>query len=272
MEVDVGLIRLCGELLEGGTDLVMVTVIRATPGTPGKEGFKLLLTGDGRQHGTVGGGAIEHRAVQEARQLLSSRESRVEEYDLQGLGMKCGGKTTLVFEYLPGRRGFVLFGGGHVGRALAPILEALGFRVTIFDDRPEVRALLPEAAGRRLLIGSFTDISPVSGALAEGGLCFIATHGHEHDYAVLRQLLSLGKEFRYIGLIGSRVKVRSTLKRLREEGFAPPDSLYAPVGLPIGGDTAAAIAVSVAAEVVAVLSAAKLPHLRDPLAEAPASS
>jgi xanthine dehydrogenase accessory factor len=263
MDVDVELIRLCGELLEAGTDLVMVTVIKASPGTPGKEGFKLLVTDDGRQHGTVGGGAIEHQAVREARQLLASRESRVADYDLRSLGMKCGGKATLVFEYLPGRRGFVLFGGGHVGRALAPILESLGFRVTIFDDRPEVRALLPETPARRLLIGSYMDISPVTAALTEDGFCFIATHGHEHDYAVLRQLLRLGKALRYIGLIGSRSKVRATLKRLGEEGLEAPGSLYAPVGLPIGGDTAAAIAVSVAAEVVAVLSAAKVPHMRE---------
>jgi len=267
MESDAGLIRLCADLLEAGADVVMITVLKASAGTPGKEGFKLLVTDDGRLHGTIGGGALEHRAVAEARQLFASRESRVAEYDLLSVGMKCGGRTTLVFDYLPARRSFVLFGGGHVGRALTPMLEALGFGVTVFDDRPQVRETLPEQAGRRVLIGSYGDISAVTGALGNGGLCFIATHGHEHDYEVLQQLLRSGTALRYLGLIGSRGKVRATLKRLREEGLQVPDCLYAPVGLPIGGDTAAAIAVSVAAEVVAVLSGAEVPHMRDRMGE-----
>lgn len=259
------MIRQCSELLEAGRDVVMVTVIRATAGTPGKEGFKLLLTADGRQRGTVGGGALEHRAIEDAQGLFATRQSRVAEYELSALGMSCGGRATLVFEYLAARRPFVLFGGGHVGRALAPMLEALGFAVTVFDDRPQVREALPEQPGRRVHIGSYGDISPALAALDGEGLCFIATHGHEHDYEVLRQLLRSGKPLRYIGLIGSRGKVRATLTRLGQEGLEAPDSLYAPVGLPIGGDTAAAIAVSVAAEVVALLAGAQVPHMRDTL-------
>jgi len=183
--------------------------------------------------------------------------------------MRCGGEATLAFEYLRGARSFVLFGGGHVGRALVPVLESLGFRLTVFDSRPEMRdsvraiaAGSAEAARRAVVIGDYTDISPVRPALETAEFCFIATHGHLHDYEVLKQVLASSSHLRYIGLIGSRAKVRSTRERLRQEGIAAPDCLHAPVGLALGAQTPAEIAVAVAAEVVALEHGVTVPHLK----------
>jgi len=262
-------LRKCLELLEQGADVVLVTVLAASPGTPGKEGFKLVLAEDGRSFGTVGGGALEHRAEADARSLLAAKKNAVTTYNLAELGMRCGGEATLTFEYLRGARGFVLFGGGHVGRALIPVLESLGYRLTVFDSRPEVRdpvrsitAGSTEASRRAVLIGDYTDISPVRAALAAAEFCFIATHGHLHDYEVLKQVLASSAHLRYIGLIGSRAKVRTTRQRLRQEGIAAPDCLHAPVGLALGAQTPAEIAVAVAAEVVALEHGADVPHLK----------
>jgi len=240
--------RTCAELLESGASLVMVTVLKASEGSPGKPGFKLLYAQDGRLFGTVGGGALELRAVEEAGRVLETRTNLILTLNLAQLGMVCGGEVSLVFEYLPAQKGFFLFGGGHVGRALVPILESLGFLVTVFDNREEIKAQL--------------DISPVLEQAAASGFCFIATHGHEHDYAVLRQLLAYSNRYRYIGLIGSKIKVKNTLERLRAEGMAAPGCLFAPVGIRLGGSTAAEIAVSVAAEVVALRHGVKADHLR----------
>jgi xanthine dehydrogenase accessory factor len=81
----------------------------------------------------------------------------------------------------------------------------------------------------------------------------------------LKQVLEAKGEYRYVGLIGSRSKIRSTLKKLSDVGLQAPEYLYAPVGLKIGGDTAAEIAVSIAAEVVSVVHGAEAPHMRSSL-------
>jgi xanthine dehydrogenase accessory factor len=256
------ILKTCVRLLEEGTNLVLVTVVRTGSGTPGKEGFKMIVTHQGPQFGTVGGGAIEHRAVEDARDVLRAGHNRLEEYDLGKLGMKCGGQVTLLYEYMEAERGFMLFGGGHIGRALTPILESLGFRLTLFDSRPEVRELLGETPGRRIIIGDYGDIGPAAQDLRACEFCFIATHGHQYDYQVLKQALEAKEEYSYIGLIGSRSKIRATLDKLSAEGLQAPEYLYAPVGLKIGGNSPAEIAVSIAAEVVAVMRGATAVHMR----------
>ena len=253
--------RKCIDLLDAGRNVVQVTVVKATRGTPGKEGFKLLLSDDGKLHGTVGGGALEHRAIEEAKQVLKNKENKILELNLAQIGMKCGGQVTLVFEYLRAEKSFILFGGGHVGRALVPILGILGFRVIIFDSREEVRDQIGESPDRTVIIGDYNDITPVKELVKQAMFCFIATHGHDYDFAVLKQLLELSAGYRYIGLIGSSTKVSATFKRLQEEGIAVPEYLFAPVGINLGGDTAAEIAVSVAAEVVARIHQASANHM-----------
>jgi len=261
------ILRHCSELLEGGTNLTLVTIVKASSGTPGKEGFKMILTDQNQLFGTVGGGAIEHQAVQDAKEVLSARENRLETYNLEKIGMKCGGQVTLLYEYMQGQRGFMLFGGGHIGRALTPILESLGFRVTVFDSRAEVRDILGENTRRKIIIGEYSDIGAAVEILHGCDCCFIATHGHLHDFQVLKQVLQAKADYRYIGLIGSRSKIRTTLEKLAAEGLEAPEYLYAPVGLKIGGDTPAEIAVSIAAEVVAVLNGARAEHMRTGLKE-----
>jgi xanthine dehydrogenase accessory factor len=256
-------LRKCLEALEAGHDVVLITVLAAGAGTPGKEGFKLLLSDDGSTFGTVGGGALEHRALQDARQALAARRNALATYELSSLGMVCGGQVTLAFEFLAGAQCFLLFGGGHVGQALAPILESLGFRVAIYDSRPELKPVLAAVPGRRVVIGEYTDLAPVRQELERAEFCFIATHGHAHDYEVLTQVLAAGGRKRYIGLIGSRSKVRATRERLAADGIPAPDCLYAPVGLAIGAQSPAEIAVAVAAEVVALLRGVAVPGLRD---------
>lgn len=253
--------RIGAELLERGIDLVLVTVFKSSPGTPGKEGFKMILTEEGELSGTVGGGALEKRAINEAKEVMKERKNRLLELDLQDEGMLCGGKVTLTLEFFQAGRGFVIFGGGHIGRALTPILESLGFRVMVFDNRPEVKEILGEGPQREIVIGDYRNISAVLDKTIRDGFCFVATHGHSYDYDLVKQLLSTGQPFSYMGMIGSKKKVATLFKRLRGEGIAVPDYLYAPVGLDLGGDTASEIAVSIAAEVIAIINRKTGAHL-----------
>ena len=148
----------------------------------------------------------------------------------------------------------VVCGAGHVGRALAPVLLGLGFRVVVVDDREEF------AAPARFP-GATVVARPFEGALAavgadEHAYVVIVTRGHVHDMGVLEQALHIGA--RYVGLMASRSKRARMEAALRERGFDDDaiGRIRSPVGLAIGAETPAELAVSIAAEMVQARSGA----------------
>ena len=144
-----------------------------------------------------------------------------------------------------------VFGGGHVSQALVPILAAASFRPVVYDDRPEFAspALFPQAAGT--LCAGFGDLAGHV-ALTPDDYVVVMTRGHQADYEVLAQTLRSGA--RYLGCIGSRRKLALCRERLLAAGFTEAEyaRLHAPIGLAIGAQTPVEIAVSVAAELIAV--------------------
>ena len=143
----------------------------------------------------------------------------------------------------------LIFGGGHVSRALVPILHSIGFPVYVFEDREEFAdiARFPAASGT-ILCGMDNFLEEFE--VVPEDYVVIVTRGHQKDYEVLRQVL--GTQAAYIGMIGSRAKVALTKDRLLAEGFTQDDlaRVCAPIGLPIGAETPEEIAVSIAAEMI----------------------
>ncbi len=253
----------CRKWQEEGIDSVVATVIKSSAGSPGKSGFKMAIGLDGRKCGTVGGGAVELKVEESSRELFETKDNRIIELDLGSIGMTCGGKISLFLEYVPAEKRFFVFGAGHLGKALTPLLESIGYSVTLFDDRPENSSFEDASRRRKVIIGDYTDISSIENELKSSGLVFVATHGHRYDLVLLKQLFALTKDYEYLGLIGSRTKIAASLKKAESEGLAPPDNFFAPVGLAIGGDTAAEIAMSIAAEILAVRNGKQAVHMRD---------
>ncbi len=261
------ILKKAAELNEHSRPFMLATVTAVSGSSPAKPGFRMIAAGSGELFGTIGGGSLEKIIADEAAAVLSSGKQPGPEHrkmNLSSLNMECGGSVDLFIEYFGGRRNFILFGGGHVGRALAEVLELLDFSVTIFDNREEIR---PEASKgtRSVIISDYSDISAVSGSLHRSLGCFIATQGHEWDRVVLSQVIKTAPELNYIGMIGSKRKVRTILDSIRSEGLQLPAGLYTPVGLKIGGDSAAEIAVSVAAEIIAVYTETPSNHMRSGL-------
>ena len=149
----------------------------------------------------------------------------------------------------PGR--VYIFGGGHVSQALVPVLAQVGFRPVVYDDRPEFAspALFPQAA--ETFCGPFSELEQHLSITADDYVVVI-TRGHQADYEVLARTLRSGA--RYLGCIGSKKKLSICRDRLLEAGFTTEEYsvLHAPIGLAIGAETPAEIAVSVAAELIAV--------------------
>ena len=150
-----------------------------------------------------------------------------------------------------------IFGGGHVSRALVPVIAAVGFRPVVYDDRPEFAdlSLFPQA--EEAVYGSFEEVAQRITVTADDYVV-IMTRGHQADYEVLTQVLRSGAK--YIGCIGSRRKLALCREKLLENGFTAEEyaRVHAPIGLAIGAETPAEIAVSVAAEMIAVRAGLEL--------------
>jgi xanthine dehydrogenase accessory factor len=237
---------------EEGRRFVLLTVVESRGFTPQKPGGRMLLGEQGETAGTIGGGAIEHACLAEARALLASGETTrtVRRQLTTELGMCCGGEMVVHLEVLESRPRLVVFGAGHVARPLAALAHDCGFAVTVVDGRaewltaerfPHATRLLrePDAAAREM------EWSP-------GDHTIVTTHDHALDQRVVQELLP--HALRFTGLIGSLAKQRKFALRLRARGFDAEQvaRLRTPVGLAIGARTPEEIAVSIVAELVAV--------------------
>ena len=144
-----------------------------------------------------------------------------------------------------------IFGGGHVGKALVPVLDSIDFRVVVFDKRPEVAQKEQFPCAEQVILGDYEHFfDKVS--LKPEDYAIIMTPGHESDFVLLEQILT--KDLRYVGCIGSRSKIAKTKERLMEAGIAEDriNGVHWPIGLSIGAQTPAEIAISIAAELIQV--------------------
>jgi len=242
------------EAMERNQPVALATVVCARGSTPREAGTKMLVYADGSILGTVGGSAVEGRVIAAAQEALADGQPRLLDFDLterEQLGMLCGGQMQVFVDVVMPAPQLVLFGAGHVAQEVARIGAQLGFAVVVVDARPEWAnaARFPQA--QRLIV------APLEQALAQitctpQTYMAIMTGEHYSDETVLRWVLGL--PVAYIGLIGSRRKIKVIFDRLQADGV-PEEQLarvHAPIGLPIGGETPAEIAVSIAAELVQV--------------------
>jgi len=250
--------RRLAEMAERCEAGVLATVIDAALSTPRGAGAKMIVHADGRLTGTVGGGAAEARVVAAAHEVLADGRCRRLALDLDGPVGVCGGRMEVFLEPVLTTRPFVVVGAGHVGRALLEVGGALPFRFLLVDDRPE---LLQAAAGRP----GVTTLLAVPDALAAAvdvaadGAVLIASRSHALDAAYAGAILdaerAAGREFGFCGIVGSGAKAARIRDALTDAGHdaGRVSRLQMPVGVEVGGVAPAEIAVSVLAEVLAVL-------------------
>ena len=240
---------------ETGTDVVVVTVAAARGSVPGEAGAKMIVTRDGLQSGTVGGGRIEARALTEAAELLDSSEesTRLVCWNLQrDIGMTCGGEMTLLFERVAAKPPWhiVIFGAGHIVQALVPVLLPLSCRIDVIDTRADWLSRLPAAKNLATHpVSAFED-----GVEWVTGQSFVLsiTKGHGTDVPVLREVMLRYPSIPFVGAIGSASKRAALLRDLREAGLGEDllGNITCPLGLPIGGNDPHEIAISIAAQLL----------------------
>lgn len=322
------MLRIMQRQLTAGEPLVLATITAATGSTPRGAGARMVVGREGLLCGTIGGGAVEYRAIQIAGEVLAEGSSVTREFtlnhgDVENLGMICGGAVGVFFHYIPGGSPETLaligealdrirqdeelwllsdlaaggalqvfgradcpqwllpqlvrkvkriteegrdvlveqihspgkvyiFGGGHVAQALQPLLTQVGFRCVVVEDRPEFARpeLFPTA--EQIVLADLTRIGD-SISISETDYVCIMTRGHAHDTVVQAQVLRCRPC--YVGVIGSRAKAAGVRKALIEvHGLTPEetDRITTPIGLSIGAETPAEIAVSIAAQMISV--------------------
>ncbi len=232
------------EAQEGGEPVALVTVVSAPD--QGAVGKRLVVTADSLQ-GTLGPAELDERAVASARECLAEDERGIREIEAPD------GAWQLYIESQSALPELLIVGAGHIARPLHRIGAMLGFRVTVADDRPEFadEKWFPEAERVRLL-----DFSDPFKELDVGPASYIVlvTRGHKYDYDCIHQLLKMDARPAYLGMIGSRRRVRATLEALVADGIDPQrlTDVHAPIGLDIGAETPEEIALAIAAEIVAL--------------------
>jgi len=244
------------QALEEGEPAALVTIVATTGSTPQRVGAKMLVFGDGRTVGTIGGGCYENDAFWKAREALTHRRPQVVKYELsddfaQETGLICGGQMEVYIEPVEPSPELYVIGAGHVGFHLARLAHEVGFRVHVVDDREKFanRERFPDAAE--------VVVEDIPAWIARTTLpphvyVVIVTRGHTNDLEALRGLAP--RDLRYLGLIGSRAKVARIYDALTEAG-TPARMLarvHAPIGLDIGAVTPQEISVSILGELIAV--------------------
>ncbi len=230
----------------------LVTLLDTRGGAPQDPGAKMLVSSNGHESGTVGGGKIELYAINEAKKFLKEKKEKpvIQNLNLQtNIGMTCGGEVTLLFEMFNSNvLDVVIFGAGHVSQALCDILKFLNFSVTCVDSRKDWLGKLPSSV-KIVHLESPRDYVE---ACSPDSFFISMTMGHAFDLPVLQKIYEHHPEAKYVGVIGSEVKARVLKNDLLQSGVSKSfcDRLHIPIGLPLGSNDPHEIAISICAELL----------------------
>lgn len=316
--------------LNNGEAVMLLVVAESGGSSPGRAGYKMALAGDGELCGSIGGGVMEVRLVEQAKQTLSvpgavatglptaTLTEQVHQKNVpNSSGMICSGRQTVIFKELTrddantvhsiveslhrpkpmtfeisnfkfqivenrmgrSRRSFskttetdfvyqeklgsesklFIIGGGHCALALSELMSKLDFRLAIFDDRPDLNTIdKNEFADYVEIIDSYENIAR---HVPNGDDIYVVvmTVGYLSDAVVIKQLID--HRLKYFGVLGSKAKMATLMKELRDEGIDAEKlaRIRTPIGLPINSRTPEEIAVSIAAEIIAVKNMSEPP-------------
>ena len=250
------------DLLAAGRPFAIATVTAVHGSTPRKTGAKMLVLHDGAIEGTVGGGLFEGLVVKAAMQALTDGQPRTIEHKLDkqegavGGGDICGGDMAAFIEPFQPRPTLIQIGCGHVGRALLRQFAVLGFTtVAVEDHAPSLAAGVMPPVDRVITTMEPAELHDLP--FGEQTYVIIATRGHERDAELAT--FAVTHPLAYLGVIGSRKKA-AHMRAMMQQAATDPDAMtrvHSPIGLDIGSQTPEEIAVSVAAQIIALRAGKK---------------
>jgi xanthine dehydrogenase accessory factor len=249
------------QAMERGENLAMATVVQVRGSAPRHSGARMLVWPDGHIQGTIGGGTLEEKVIQHAREALQARHSRLEKYlfstdnSPESVGL-CGGEVLISIEVLEAPPRLVLIGAGHIALAMAQIGELIGMPVTIVDDRAEYLTDARFPPGSQQIHVPYDRqtelLDPIPLRWTPSMFVLVTTWGW--DKPALQQVL-LGETMpAYIGLVASRTKWRVIRQMLVESGVSEErlKQVHAPAGLDLGAETPGEISLAIMAEILQI--------------------
>lgn len=267
---------LIASLKNKGEDAYLVTVTDKSGMAPSDVGKKMVVLSNGESFGTIGGGAIEHYAIEKCKNSFIDRTSFSEKYLLMDkdvqvdndevkLEMACGGKATLFYEFIGPKQHVFVFGAGHCGKALCALLKPINFHVTVIDNRQELLDEIKDNADEIKCI-EFDKFVTDNVAKLNNSYIVVATPSHKYDYEVLDKIFALHIKPAYFGMLCSKKKISDYLSKIYDQYGKDVDlsNFYSPIGLNLGGDSPEEIAVSIVSEILSIYyKKDKLMHMRD---------
>ncbi len=239
-----------------GQKCALATIVQVKGSIPSFESAKLLVREDGSLVGTIGGGCVEAEVWNAAREVIATGKPKHMSFSLgqdaaYDNGLICGGQLDVFVECVSPQPSVIIFGGGHISKSLAKVLDLAGFRVSVSDNRETYanRERFPEAA--EVHAEEYEDLFPKL-TVTESTFIVIVTRGHRDDMRILRWAVTTPSK--YISMIGSKRKVISVVHELEKEGLPREafERVFAPMGLEIGAESPEEIAISVGAEMIAM--------------------
>ncbi len=242
------------EAKRSGQGAVLATVVRDQGSVPRHAGSKMLIYPDRKIVGTIGGGEMESRVIEEALDTLREPKPRLSHFELvditRGDPGVCGGQVDIFLEPVMPDPTILVIGAGHCGQALAELADWLGFRVIVTDDRADLcnPEVIPHADEH--LVAPPAEIAQAA-SIHNRTYIAAVTRGVPLDVAMLPALLATPAP--YIGVMGSRRRWATAVKKLKESGVSDESlrRIHAPIGIELNAETPREIAVSIMAEIIA---------------------
>lgn len=240
------------EIENSSIKAAVCTIVNTRGSAPRKKGTKMIVYSNGSIYGTIGGGALEKKVIEQAQEVLKQNEPQTVVHNLVSeLAMCCGGTVELFIEPIVNKKKLYIFGAGHIGKALAKYATTLDFEVSLIDERYEA---FEEDDFRSFTIFNEQHATAIEKLVFDEN-CFVVILTHNHNYD--REILALcsKKPHQYIGMIGSERKVAIAKKNMVASNILNDDELNKidmPIGIAIEAITPQEIAISIVAKLIDV--------------------
>jgi xanthine dehydrogenase accessory factor len=301
--------------LEENKKVVLLVVAESSNSSPGRQGFKMVITEDAEQFGTIGGGIMENDMIEYSLDLLFGNETnRLKKLhhsattNFEKSGLICGGYQTIIFSVIDESRRLLIesilssinkkqngefiitpekinyiesekildasfsytsdeeweyreniglpliayiAGGGHVGLAVSRVMKSIGYYVVVFDHREDVFTIEQNKYADEIIITKYEEIG-YKIIESERSYVIIVTPMHAGDSATLKSVIN--KNIKYIGMMGSKRKIKSVFDALRDNGIDEKlfERVHTPIGIEIEAESPEEIAISIAAEIIKI--------------------
>ncbi|MSS77939.1 hypothetical protein FYJ26_05835 [Anaerococcus sp. WCA-380-WT-2B] len=250
--MDLEILREVVKELENGRNVALAILTETKGSAPGKDNSTMAVFENGKTFGTIGGGPIEYDLTKKALKALKEDKEKSFDYTLnekQEVKMLCGGQNKGYIKIFRVNPRLLIFGAGHVGQKLARIATKTGFNVVVIDQREDFKNKKDLEDIDQFVLKKPKEFSE-NFDFNKNTYILIATP--DYDEEVLENVID--KDYKFLGMIGSKRKVKRVFDNLREKGVDKKllDKVHAPVGYPIDDGSVEEIAISIISQIISI--------------------